>query len=97
MLLVGIRPLSLHRTVILSLSTLQPHSLIANVIAGSSALGFHMGRDGQASRHLSEVASALRSFSPLQSAQQPPSGFQTSGRDGEGAQPRGASAMTASG
>ncbi|XP_009699607.1 PREDICTED: autophagy-related protein 9A [Cariama cristata] len=75
----------------------EPHSLIANVIAGSSALGFHMGRDGQASRHLSEVASALRSFSPLQSAQQPPSGFQTAGRDGEGAQPRGASAMTASG
>ncbi|KFP83458.1 Autophagy-related protein 9A, partial [Apaloderma vittatum] len=83
-------------TAILSLSTLQPHSLIANVIA-SSALGFHMGRDGQVSRHLSEVASALRSFSPLQSAQQPPSGFQTAGRDGEGAQPRGASAMTASG
>ncbi|KGL86419.1 Autophagy-related protein 9A, partial [Charadrius vociferus] len=75
----------------------EPHSLIANVIAGSSALGFHMGRDGQGSRHLSEVASALRSFSPLQSAQQPPSSFQTAGRDGEGAQPRGASAMTASG
>ncbi|KAF2975623.1 hypothetical protein EK904_002825 [Melospiza melodia maxima] len=74
-----------------------PHSLIANVIAGSSALGFHMSRDGQASRHLSEVASALRSFSPLQSAQQPSSGFQASGREGEGAQPRGASAMTASG
>ncbi|NWV48013.1 ATG9A protein, partial [Daphoenositta chrysoptera] len=75
----------------------EPHSLIANVIAGSSALGFHMSRDGQASRHLSEVASALRSFSPLQSAQQASSGFQASGRDGEGAQPRGASAMTASG
>lgn len=82
---------------ILCVSTPQPHSLIANVIVGSSALGFHVGRDGQASRHLSEVASALRSFSPLQSAQQPPSGFQTSGRDGEAAQPRGASAMTASG
>ncbi|OXB69219.1 hypothetical protein ASZ78_011339 [Callipepla squamata] len=75
----------------------EPHSLIANVIAGSSVLGFHMGRDGQASRHLSEVASALRSFSPLQSAQQPSGGFQTAGRDGEGTQPRGSSAMTASG
>lgn len=81
----------------LSLLSLQPHSLIANVIAGSSVLGFHMGRDGQASRHLSEVASALRSFSPLQSAQQPSGGFQTAGRDGEGTQPRGSSAMTASG
>ncbi|XP_034289650.1 autophagy-related protein 9A isoform X2 [Pantherophis guttatus] len=50
----------------------EPHSLIANVIAGSSALGYQTIRDAQTSRHLSavsEVASALRSFSPLQSTQ----------------------------
>ncbi|XP_054826626.1 autophagy-related protein 9A isoform X2 [Eublepharis macularius] len=50
----------------------EPHSLIANVIAGSSVLGYQAVRDPQASRHLSavsEVASALCSFSPLQSTQ----------------------------
>ncbi|XP_050772798.1 autophagy-related protein 9A isoform X1 [Gopherus flavomarginatus] len=74
----------------------EPHSLIANVIAGSSALGY-VSHELQASRQLSEVASALRSFSPLQSAQQTHSGFQTSGSHVEGAPPRAHSTMTASG
>ncbi|XP_009323129.1 PREDICTED: autophagy-related protein 9A [Pygoscelis adeliae] len=60
-------------------------------------LGCIWGQKCDRSALLSEGASALRSFSPRQSAQQPPSGFQTAGRDGEGAQPRGAGAMTASG
>ncbi|XP_067385535.1 autophagy-related protein 9A isoform X2 [Emydura macquarii macquarii] len=74
----------------------EPHSLIANVIAGSSALGY-TSHELQASRQLSGVASALRSFSPLQSAQQTHSSFQTAGPHVEGAPPRAPSAMTASG
>ncbi|KAL7991868.1 hypothetical protein Chor_016124 [Crotalus horridus] len=73
----------------------EPHSLIANVIAGSSALGYQTIRDAQTSRHLSavsEVASALHSFSPLQSTQT------THGSShADGAQLRGPGAMTGSG
>lgn len=74
---------------------LQPHSLIANVIAGSSALGYQTIRDAQTSRHLSavsEVASALRSFSPLQSTQ-----TIHGSSHADGAQLRGHGAMTGSG
>lgn len=49
----------------------QPLSLIANVVAGSSCRGPPLARDLQASRHRAEVASALRSFSPLQPGQGP--------------------------
>ncbi|XP_039221709.1 autophagy-related protein 9A [Crotalus tigris] len=73
----------------------EPHSLIANVIAGSSALGYQTIRDAQTSRHLSavsQVASALRSFSPLQSTQT------THGSShADGAQLRGPGAMAGSG
>ncbi|XP_077790084.1 autophagy-related protein 9A isoform X2 [Podarcis muralis] len=73
----------------------EPHSLIANVIAGSSVLGYQAVRDGQASRHLSavsEVASALRSFSPLQSTQAAHRSSHT-----EGSQHRGPGTMAGSG
>lgn len=49
----------------------QPLSLIANVVAGSSCRGPPLPRDLQGSRHRAEVASALRSFSPLQPGQAP--------------------------
>ncbi|XP_077176879.1 autophagy-related protein 9A isoform X3 [Paroedura picta] len=73
----------------------EPHSLIANVIAGSSVLGYQTVRDAQASRHLSavsEVASALRSFSPHQSAQTTRGSSQA-----EGLPFRGSGTMAASG
>ncbi|XP_070584786.1 autophagy-related protein 9A [Erythrolamprus reginae] len=73
----------------------EPHSLIANVIAGSSVLGYQTIRDAQTSRHLSavsQVASALRSFSPLQSTQ-----TIHSSSHADGAQLRGHGAMTGSG
>uniref|UniRef100_A0A8D0HCT9 Autophagy-related protein 9 n=1 Tax=Sphenodon punctatus TaxID=8508 RepID=A0A8D0HCT9_SPHPU len=73
----------------------EPHSLITNVIVGSSVLGYQTAREGQASRHLSavsEVASALRSFSPLQSAQQ-----SHSGPHADGPPLRGPGAMMTSG
>ncbi|XP_078535275.1 autophagy-related protein 9A [Lissotriton helveticus] len=57
----------------------EPHSLIANVIAGPSSLAAHVGRDAPVGRHVSavsEVASALRSLSPQQSSLQRQSGFQ---------------------
>nr|KAF6352941.1 autophagy related 9A [Pipistrellus kuhlii] len=47
----------------------EPLSLIANVVAGSSCRGPSLPRDLQGSRHRTEVASALCSFSPLQSGQ----------------------------
>ncbi|EPY79417.1 autophagy-related protein 9A [Camelus ferus] len=49
----------------------EPLSLIANVVAGSSCRGPPLPRDLQGSRHRAEVASALRSFSPLQPGQAP--------------------------
>uniref|UniRef100_A0A8I3QK52 Autophagy-related protein 9 n=1 Tax=Canis lupus familiaris TaxID=9615 RepID=A0A8I3QK52_CANLF len=49
----------------------QPLSLIANVVAGSSCRGPPLPRDLQGSRHRAEVASALRSFSPLHPGQVP--------------------------
>ncbi|XP_017511485.1 autophagy-related protein 9A isoform X1 [Manis javanica] len=49
----------------------EPLSLIANVVAGSSCRGPPLPRDLQGSRHRAEVASALRSFSPLQPGQVP--------------------------
>ncbi|XP_006972223.1 autophagy-related protein 9A [Peromyscus maniculatus bairdii] len=49
----------------------EPLSLIANVVAGSSCRGPPLSRDLQGSRHRAEVASALRSFSPLQPGQLP--------------------------
>ncbi|XP_054579040.1 autophagy-related protein 9A isoform X1 [Eptesicus fuscus] len=47
----------------------EPLSLIANVVAGSSCRGPSLPRDLQGSRHRTEVASALCSFSPLQPGQ----------------------------
>uniref|UniRef100_A0A8I6A9Q8 Autophagy-related protein 9 n=1 Tax=Rattus norvegicus TaxID=10116 RepID=A0A8I6A9Q8_RAT len=49
----------------------EPLSLIANVVAGSSCRGPPLSRDLQGSRHRADVASALRSFSPLQPGQAP--------------------------
>ncbi|KAF3824126.1 hypothetical protein GH733_008411 [Mirounga leonina] len=49
----------------------EPLSLIANVVAGSSCRGPPLPKDLQGSRHRAEVASALRSFSPLHPGQVP--------------------------
>ncbi|XP_030065880.1 autophagy-related protein 9A isoform X2 [Microcaecilia unicolor] len=60
-------------------SEYEPQSLIANIIAGPSSLAHCGVRNLQASQPftaVSEVASALRSFSSVQSSQQANSGFQ---------------------
>uniref|UniRef100_A0A8D1YZ87 Autophagy-related protein 9 n=1 Tax=Sus scrofa TaxID=9823 RepID=A0A8D1YZ87_PIG len=68
----------------------EPLSLIANVVAGSSCRGPPLPRDLQGSRHRAEVASALRSFSPLQPGQAP-SGRAPSTMTGSGVDARTAS------
>ncbi|XP_006004355.1 autophagy-related protein 9A [Latimeria chalumnae] len=78
----------------------EPHSLIANLIAGPSSLAYQIGREGQGSHHMSavsDVASALKSFSPLQASQQIQGSFQSSLHHPEGSHLGALRAMAGSG
>ncbi|XP_069473010.1 autophagy-related protein 9A isoform X1 [Ambystoma mexicanum] len=77
----------------------EPHSLIANVIAGPSALAHHVGRDLPIDRHVSaasEVASALQSLSPQQASLQRQSVFQMSDASNERSRPQPSCGMVGS-